>query len=164
MPLPDVRPEEPDESQLHFVVFQVATQNFAVQIGRVKEVLTYRTVTPLPEGPSFIEGVIESRGRLIPVVDLAKRLGAVCAADNGRRHILVLGVGKQMIAIIVDSVQRVLSVPTANVDPPPLMGHTGGTAFVLAVARSENQMYVVLDIEGLLATTQKITPDQLALS
>jgi purine-binding chemotaxis protein CheW len=160
MPLPRVRTEEPDESQLQFVAFQAGTQNFAVPIGQVKEVLSDRSVTPMPQGPSLLEGVIESRGKVIAVLDLSKSLGIVRTASESARHILVMSAGKQTVAIRVDCVQSVFTIPTGNVDPPPV----AGAPHVLAFARSDNQVYIVLDMERLLPSDEPLSPNQLAVS
>src|SRR3990172_8509984 len=161
MPPPDVRQEVTEENILQFVAFRVGMQSFAVEIHRIKEVLPYRTITSLPKAPSFLEGVIDLRGSLIPILDLRKRLGIAEIRNDAQTRILVLRIKRQKLGLVVDSVLRVLAVPVENIDPPPPVAQEKEASYVLAVARCQDELYVVLDPESFLAAEERISVEDL---
>jgi purine-binding chemotaxis protein CheW len=158
MPLPAVRPEEKEESLPQFVAFRAGSQDFAVEIHRVKEVLPYRAVTPLPHAPAVLEGVIELRGAVVPVLDLRRVLGFADAKPDAQSRILILRARKRTIGLLVDAVFRVITVSPDHIDPPP--EGFQGAGFVMAYARHESELYGILDPEKLLSTEQQTGLDQ----
>src|SRR3979490_2000828 len=105
-----------DEQQL--VVFQLGAELYGVDIARVHEIIRLQTVTRVPRAPSFVEGVINLRGKVIPVVDLRRRFGLPLADHTRATRPVVVEIGDQVVGIIVDSVSEVLRVSTATIEPP----------------------------------------------
>jgi purine-binding chemotaxis protein CheW len=133
---------------LQFVAFRVGTQQFAVEIHRVIEVRSYSTgITPLPGAPPFIEGMIEARGQLIPVMDMRKRLALPVIENTMQTRILIVRTEQKKIALIVDEADQVHTIPVENIHPPPEQG----SDFILAVAKQENFLLLILEVEKLLA-------------
>ena len=149
-----------EENLLQFVIFQVDSQNFALEIKRVKEILPRRKITVLPKAPAFLEGMIELRGSLIPVIDLRKRWGVSEIRNDSATRIIVLRVRKKKVGLIVDSVQRVLSVPIEDIDVPPDMTRSRGSEYILAVAKHQGELYLILDVDRLLSTEERTSLDE----
>jgi purine-binding chemotaxis protein CheW len=141
-------PHSKEEHTLQLVVFQTAAQNFALPIHGVQEILAYRKPTPLPQEAPYLEGMIELRGKVIPVFDLRKRLRMNEIANDSRTRIVVLRIKKKTIGLIVDSVQRVVTFRPENLQPAPDI-ETPYAEYVLAVASQEGELYVILDPEKL---------------
>jgi purine-binding chemotaxis protein CheW len=146
-----------DDSGLQFVIFQVGAQNFAVEITRVKEIQRYQQPTAIPKSPAFLEGVIEVRGNLIPVVDLRKRFEISPNPSDSRTRIIILRAVKRKVGIVVDAVHRVISIPLKDIKAPPAIAQAHGADPLLAVAKHKNELYVVLDLDRILSSVQRIS-------
>jgi purine-binding chemotaxis protein CheW len=137
---------------LQFVAFRIGTQQFAVEIHRVSEVITYSEITPIPGAPAFVEGMIDLRGQLLPVLDMRKRLGMAEIQNSMQTRILILRINRQKIGLIVDEADQVYTIPVEKIQPPP-----DGADYVLAVAKHQNVLVVVLDLERLLSGEERVS-------
>ena len=137
---------------LQFVAFRIGTQQFAVEIHRVSEVITYCEITPIPGAPAFVEGMIDLRGHLLPVLDMRKRFGMTEIQNTMQTRILILRVNRQKIGLIVDEADQVYTIPVEKIQPPP-----DGADYVLAVAKPQDVLVVVLDLERLLSGEEQIS-------
>ena len=146
-----------DDNGMQFVIFQVGAQNFAVEIKRVKEIQRYQQPTAIPKSPAFLEGVIEVRGNLIPVVDLRKRFEISPNPNDSRTRIIILRAVKRKVGIVVDAVHRVISIPFKDIKAPPAIAQAHGADPMIAVAKHKNELYVVLDLDRILSSVQKIS-------
>src|SRR5437762_8291418 len=113
--MPDVAANG-DEQQL--VVFSLGAELYGVEIARVHEIIRLQTVTRVPHAPAFVEGVINLRGRVIPVVDLRRRFGLPFADHTRASRIVVVEIGDQVVGIVVDGVSEVLRVNNTTIEPP----------------------------------------------
>ncbi|HEX6878806.1 MAG TPA: chemotaxis protein CheW, partial [Terriglobales bacterium] len=104
---------------LQIVGFRVGAETFGVPIQSVHEIVRMMDITAVPDAPVYIEGVINLRGKIIPVVDLRKRFGEKEIKSNKKNRILVAEIGGKMVGLVVDSASEVLKLPPADVDPPP---------------------------------------------
>src|SRR5437763_16976232 len=104
-----------DEQQL--VVFELGAELYGVEIARVHEIIRLQAVTRVPRSPAFVEGVINLRGKVIPVVDLRRRFGLPSAEHTRSSRIVVVEIGDQVVGIVVDGVSEVLRVNSATVEP-----------------------------------------------
>ncbi len=152
-----------DEAVLQFVIFSVGHQNFAVEINRVREILRYRRVTTLPKCPTFLEGVIDLRGSLIPIIDLRKRF-ELNAQVQSQTRIIVLRSRKKRIGLVVDAVQRVLHIPLRDIKAPPDIARAHSSEFMLAVAKYEDELYIILDLDSILSATEQLSLDKVKLA
>jgi len=131
--------------ELQFVAYRIGAQPFAIEIHRLTEVLGYTSITPLPGAPAFVEGMIDRRGDLVPVIDLRKRMGSQEIHNEMQTRILIVRMLQRKIGLIVDSADEVYTVPVENIKAPP-----EGSKFVQAVVKQENLWMIVLDLERLL--------------
>jgi purine-binding chemotaxis protein CheW len=145
------------DSPLQFVIFQVGAQAFGVEINRVREIQRFREITPLPKAPKFLEGVIEIRGALIPIVDLRKRFEISNYRNDSQTRIIILRAAGRRIGIVVDAVHRVLPIPMSDIKAPPSIARSHGADPIMAVAKHKNELYVILDLDRILSSAEKMT-------
>lgn len=142
-----------DEVQL--VVFQLNDETYGVDIGHVQEIIRMQNITPIPRTPEFIEGVINLRGRIIPVIDLHKRFRLPQAELTSNTRIMVVEMGRVTVGMIVDSVSEVLRLPTANIEPPPSMISGIDVAYLKGVGKWEDRLIILLDLERVLKESEQ---------
>jgi purine-binding chemotaxis protein CheW len=107
-------------------------------------------VTAVPDAPVYIEGVINLRGKIIPVVDLRKRFGEKTITGSKKNRILVAEVGSKMVGLVVDSASEVLKIPPADVDPPPNVFEEGELNYVTGVAKLGNRLIILVDLTKIM--------------
>lgn len=142
-----------DEVQL--VVFQLNDETYGVDIGHVQEIIRMQNITPIPRTPEFIEGVINLRGRIIPVIDLHKRFRLPQAELTSNTRIMVVEMSRVTVGMIVDSVSEVLRLPTANIEPPPSMISGIDVAYLKGVGKWEDRLIILLDLERVLKESEQ---------
>jgi len=133
---------------LQLVTFRLGKQEYAVDILRVQEVNRLVNITFMPNAGECIEGVINLRGRVIPIVSLRKKFGLDANDMDGKARILVIDAGRT-VGVIVDSVSEVLRLSTEAVEPPPSMARGGSVEYVKGVGKLENRLVMLLDVEKL---------------
>src|SRR3990167_3073332 len=140
---------------VQFVTCRIAHEEFALDVLSVQEINRMVEVTRVPKAPYFVEGVINLRGRIIPVLDLRRRFGlsAVDRTDDSR--IMVVLVRQRMVGLIVDEVVEVLRLPKVMIEPPPSVGSTAGAEFTQGVGRIDDRLLIVLDLNRLLLPNEQ---------
>ncbi len=135
---------------LHIVGFRVGSETFGVPISMVHEIVRVPAITAVPESPDCVEGVINLRGRIIPVVDLRKRFGEKSIASGKKNRILVAEVDSKMIGLIVDAASEVLKIPPSEVDPPPNVFEEGEVNYVTGVGKLGGRLIIMIDLTRIL--------------
>ena len=139
-----------DEEQV--VVFRLGQEEYAVSIAEVKEIIQYKGATKLPGTPDFLEGIINLRGKVIPVVDMAKQFGLSAAQISDRRAIIVETRGME-IAVIVDEVTEVLRLQSDAIEPAPDMAMVGG-AHVRGIGKTGERLLILLATDALFSSDE----------
>lgn len=145
------------EDQGQFLSFCLADEVYAIDLMILREIIGYGDLTNVPMMPDFIKGVINLRGRVVPVVDLAARLGGQMADVTKRTSIIIVEFydesddEKINIGIIVDSVDQVLYVSPDDIEPPPSFGAKIRTDFIQGMAKVDERFLVLLDISNVLS-------------
>ena len=154
--------ETTQSKELRLVSFQVSDREYAVDIANVVEIIYFKPVTPIPKAPAFIEGVIDLRGAVIPIVDLKKRLELVPDRRSGEKvsaqlsdYIVIVKIQDRLLGIVVDSIREVLQIGQDEIQPPHKIVHGKGAAFLIGVCKTEERLVLFLDIEALLSTDEK---------
>ncbi|MDI3316171.1 MAG: chemotaxis protein CheW [Bacillota bacterium] len=137
------------------VVLELDGQAYGADIGSVREVLAFQPVTRVPQAPSFVLGVINLRGRIIPVIDLRRRLGLAAAEPGPLSRIVVVEDGDELIGMLVDGVSEVLQVPADRIDPPGELVRGEDASFLRGVARLEDRLIIFLALERVLDAHQR---------
>ena len=141
------------KSDLQIVGFCIGKEMFGVSIALVHEIVRVPEVTAVPEAPDFVEGVINLRGRIVPVVDLRKRFGEKHIASHKKNRILVTEVEKRIVGVIVDATSEVLKLREEQVEPPPAdLVQDGETTYITGIARINQRLVILVDLKRILAT------------
>lgn len=143
------------DAEEQLVIFELANEVYGVDISRVQEIIRMTTITRLPRAPEFVEGVINLRGKVIPVVDLKKRFGLEQGDRTKASRIVVVDVGDHTIGMVVDAVSEVLRVPTEAVEPPSPVVTTIESDYIRGIAKLESRLIILLDLDKVLSWEDK---------
>ncbi len=136
-----------------YLTFTLGQEEYGVEILKVQEIRGYSAVTPIPNTPGYIKGVMNLRGTIIPVVDLRAKLGLAEAEYNQFTVIIVVMVGTKVMGLIVDSVSDVLNIPKADIQAAPDFGSDVEARFIQGMAKAGEKLVVLLDIDKVLNET-----------
>jgi purine-binding chemotaxis protein CheW len=142
-----------DEQQL--VVFQLGAELYGVEIARVHEIIRLQTVTRVPHAPAFVEGVINLRGKVIPVVDLRRRFGLPLAEHTRASRIVVVEIGDQVVGIVVDGVSEVLRVNKGTIEPPSPVVAGIESDYLHGIAKLPERLVILLNLDRVLARDER---------
>ena len=144
-----------DGELLQLVTFVVGDEEFAIPILTVQEINRMMEITRVPESPDCVDGVINLRGRIIPVVDIRKRFGLGAAEHGNDSRIIVVEVNDGVIGFTVDRVNEVLRVSADIVDPPPpMVCNHGGADYVQGVGKLDDRLLLMLDVNRLFSADE----------
>lgn len=149
-------------NELQLVSFDVANEEFAVDILAVHEINRMIELTRVPQSPPSVEGVINLRGKIIPVVDLRKRFELDVTDTTEHSRIIVVEVGPRVLGFVVDRVHEVLRIPDSIVEPAPSMTSSVDTDFIDGVAKLEDRLIILLDLAKLFGDASLDIPEQQA--
>jgi len=139
-----------------FIAFRVGVQEFCIDIMSVREIRGWTPATALPHAPSYVRGVINLRGSVLPVVDLAERLGFPPTDASARQVIIVVQVGAQIIGLLVDAVSDILTLTTETIQPTPEVASAFVKFFVLGMLAIDGRMIGVIELDSImLAETEE---------
>lgn len=141
-----------DERQL--VIFDLATEHYGVAIHTVREIIRMQNVTHVPDTPPYVEGVINLRGRVIPVVDLRRRFGLPETERGGDTRVLVVDIGGDEVGAIVDAVREVKRIPESTVEPAAALTTTEDSYYIEGVAKLDDRLLILLDLERALQAAE----------
>jgi purine-binding chemotaxis protein CheW len=139
----------PTTTPAQWLVFRLQGHDYALSIGEVIEVLRMVALTPMPESPAWLAGVVNLRGRIIPVIDLRRRLGLPSEAPGLSTPIIVTQTGGRPVGLIADSVSEVLALSADTMEQPDAL--TGNSRAVAAMARAGERLILALDLPWLVA-------------
>jgi purine-binding chemotaxis protein CheW len=143
------------ERELQIVVLNVKGQEFGIPIVNVQEIIRLVPVTKLPNSSQFVEGIINLRGKVIPIVDLRKRFGSLDPETGEQCRIVVVNPNEQVVGLIVDGVSEVLKIPVSNIDPPPAAVKEGAD-FITGIGKVGERLLILLDINRLFSTDEVV--------
>ena len=132
-------------------LFELGGETYGLDIGTVHEIIRMQPITRVPKAPFYVEGVINLRGKVIPVVDMRKRFGLETSERTKNNRIVVVAISGTTTGIIVDAVTEVLRIPNASVEPASSIVTAGETDYLQGIAKLENRMVILLDLGKVLA-------------
>lgn len=136
---------------IQLVTFRIGDGEYAVDIGKVQEINRYHDVTRMPNTPDYIEGIINLRGKVMPVINLAKVLG-LDGPQLKDAKIMIADIRGRVIGLIVDNVSEVLRISSSILEPPPALSNGKSGAIVRAIAKLEDRLLMLLDLDMLLVS------------
>jgi purine-binding chemotaxis protein CheW len=138
------------EKELQVVGFRIGNETYGVRIAAVREIVRVPEITSVPNAPEAIEGVINLRGKIIPVMDLRKRFGQAEIQSDKKNRILVVELDNKMLGLIVNSASEVLKIPPSDVEAPGSLFTDGESGYVTGVGKLKGRLIILLDIAKLL--------------
>ncbi|MBI9085186.1 MAG: purine-binding chemotaxis protein CheW [Desulfobacterales bacterium] len=139
-----------------YLTFALNEEEYGIGILTVKEIIGMMPITSVPQTPDFVKGVINLRGRVIPVVDLRSRFGMETVVATDRTCIVVVEInlngGKLTIGIVVDTVSEVLNIRADSIEDAPVFGTNIDTSYILGMAKIEGGVKILLDIDRVLSS------------
>ena len=143
-----------DSDLLQLTTFSISGEEFGVDILKVQEIIRMMDITKVPNAPYFVEGVINLRGRVIPIIDLRRRFKLPAKAADKDTRIIVIEIGSTTMGFIVDSVSEVLRIPANTVEPPPPVIAGINSEYIKGVGKLENKLLILLELDKLLNTRE----------
>ena len=138
------------DKELQVVGFRIGNETYGVRIAAVREIVRVPEITSVPNAPDTIEGVINLRGKIIPVMDLRKRFGLTEIHSDKKNRILVVELDNKLLGLIVNSASEVLKIPPSDVEAPGSLFTDGESGYVTGVAKLKGRLIILLDITKLL--------------
>ena len=135
--------------QRELITFEVGGQVFGLDIMAIREIRAWTPATRLPRVPHYVAGVVNLRGTVLPVIDLAARLGWEPTEPTPRHAIIVTQTGAKATGLIVDSVSDIVTIPTDSLQPPPVTANDSLITFLEGLAAIDEQMVMVLNLAAL---------------
>jgi purine-binding chemotaxis protein CheW len=142
------------EKELHLVGFRVGRETFGVPIAMVREIVRLPEITAVPNAADFIEGVINLRGKIVPVVDLRKRFKDAAPESGKKSRILVAEVEGQSVGLIVNSASEVLKIPPSEVEVPRNLFSEGELNYISGVGKLGGRLILILDLTKVLQRSE----------
>jgi purine-binding chemotaxis protein CheW len=138
------------EKELQIVGFRIGNETYGVRIASVKEIVRVPEITSVPNSPDFVEGVINLRGKIIPVMDLRKRFGLQEIQVDKKNRVLVVELENKLVGLIVSSASEVLKLPPSEIEAPGSVFAEGESSYVTGVGKLKGRLVILLDIARLL--------------
>ena len=138
------------EKDLQIVGFRVGRETYGVPITAVHEIVRVPEITAVPDAPSYLEGVINLRGKIVSIIDLRKRFGEAAAQPSNKNRILVTEVNGKLLGLVVDSASEVLKIARSDIEAPPALVQEGRLNCVTGVGKLKGRLIVLIDLARLL--------------
>lgn len=150
------------DKELQVVGFRIGRETFGLPISIVREIVRVPEITAVPNAPDYIEGVINLRGRIIPIVDLRKRFGQKTVESSKKNRIVVVEIGPRAFGLIVNSASEVLRIPPSEIEEPNSVFQEGELDFVTGVGKLKGRLVILLDVSKILKRGELSSLDEIA--
>ena len=144
----------PHDGELQLVTFRIGDEEFGVDILLVQEIIRMLQITMVPRAPFFIEGVINLRGKVIPVVNMRTRFNKPAVEHDADTRIVVMELEQKIVGFLVDGVSEVLRIPASIVEPPPPVVAGIGSEYIKGVGKLADRLLILLDLDHLLGEVE----------
>ncbi len=151
----DETQKKQDAELMQLVTFSIGEEEFGVDILKVQEIIRMMEITKVPRAPDFVEGVINLRGKVIPIIDLRKRFGLSTRDHDKHARIIVIEINNMIVGFVVDSVSEVLRIPSNTVEPPPPVVSGLESEYISGVGKLEDRLLILLDLDRLLSGEER---------
>jgi purine-binding chemotaxis protein CheW len=141
-----------------YLTFQLGAEEFGVQVLKVREIIGVQDITAVPQVPAWMKGVINLRGKVIPVADLRLKFGMESVPYNHRTCIVVVQLRSQgddvLMGVVVDGVSEVLNIAASEIEETPDFGASAPTPYILGLAKQKGKVKILLDLEQVLTSNE----------
>jgi len=139
------------DGEEQIVVFKLGEEDYGIEINQVREIIRKREITPVPRQPPYVEGVINVRGTIIPVVNLKKRFG-LPGDPSKQPHTIIVESGGGLVGILVDSVSEVIRVPQDRIHDPPSVSMSVDSQYLRGICRVGDRLLIYLNVKKVVST------------
>ncbi len=152
------------QTERQLVIFDLSVEAYGVDIGAVREIIRMQDITAVPRTPDFVEGVINLRGKVTPVVDLRKKLGVPVAERTEENRIVVMDIGGQDIGMVVDAVTEVLRIPGDSVEPPSSVVTGTDSDYLMGIVKLDSKLIILLNLAKVLSMQEQEELSEVAVA
>jgi len=144
--------EKPGNELIQLVSFSLDNEEYAVEVLKVREIIRMPDITHMPNTPHYAEGIINLRGKVIPVISLRKKFGLMDAEKDNHTRVIVMDISGELTGFIVDAVSEVIRISSAEVQPPPAAMAAGGVEqeYITVVINRSERLLILLDLDSLI--------------
>jgi purine-binding chemotaxis protein CheW len=144
------------EELLQLVSFKIGSEEYGIDILKVQEINRMPDITKVPQAPHYVDGVINLRGKVIPIINTRRKFNLEEKDNDKDTRIVVVDINGEVIGLVVDSVNEVLRIPNSIVEPPPNVTVDSGADYITGVARLEDRLLILLDLGKLIGETHHV--------
>lgn len=142
-------------SEKQYVIFTLDDEQYGVAISYVKEISEYKKSNKVPHTPLFIEGIIDYRGRVTPIINLRNKFQLPYQEPNSQTRIIIINLEEKQVGFLVDEASQVITISDDIIDPAPAMGKEIKEEFIHGIAKLEEQLVILLDLKKVLDEDEK---------
>lgn len=142
--------DDEDTQKDKFLTFNIKTEDYGIDIRHVTEIIGIQKITEVPDVPEFIKGVINLRGKVIPVMDVRCRFKLQPKEYDDRTCIIVVNINETTVGLVVDRVSEVVNIPENQIEPPPTVGKKGANCYIKGIGKIGDEVQILLDVNRLL--------------
>ncbi len=146
----DYLEEEEDTQKDKYLTFRISNEDYAIEIRHVTEIIGIQRITEVPDTPHYVRGIINLRGKVIPVIDVRTRFNLPGKEYGDRTCIIVVNLNDSATGLIVDEVSEVLSILEKNIDPPPTTNKGAKSRYINGIGKINDQVKIILNIDHIL--------------
>ncbi len=143
--------KEKSFSSIQIVCFKIGNEEYGIEILKVQEILKMPQITVLPKAAGFILGVMDLRGKILPIIDLSKRFGIEAIGNSESARAIVVKIKGRELALAIDSVSHVVKVDTNDIEPPPPIVKGISGKYIIGIAKVDDDFVVILDINQIFS-------------
>lgn len=146
-----------NDELIQLVSFMLAEEEYGVEVLKVREIIRMPTITKMPNTPPFVEGIINLRERVIPIISMRKRFGLMENENSNHTRIIIMDVGGNLTGFVVDSVSEVIRIRSSEIQPPPSMVMSGGIGqeFITGVFNHAERLLVIMDVDRMFSDEER---------
>lgn len=151
-------------SEKQYVIFKLEKEEYGIDIMAVKEISPYQEVFKVPNAPSFVEGVINFRGNVIPVISLRERFNMQKGIMDKDTRIIIISIGEKEIGFLVDEASQTITLNDEDIDPTPDVISGDSREFISGIAKLDNRLLILISLEKVLSKREKILINKMEVS
>lgn len=144
---------------IQLVSFMLADEEYGVEVLKVREIIRMPTITKMPNAPQHVEGIINLRGKVIPIISMRRRFGLMENENNSHTRIIIMDVAGTLTGFIVDAVSEVIRIRSSEIQPPPSMVMSGGIGqeFITGVFNHAERLLIIMDVDRMFSEDERET-------
>lgn len=148
-------------SEKQYVIFKLSKEEYGIDIMNVREIVQYQESVKVPNSPAFIEGIINYRGKVIPIICLKKKFGMGNSMNDANTRIIVINLNDKQIGFLVDEASQTVRIDDSNIDPTPEVISGIERKYITGVGKIDNRLVILIDLEKVLTDDDKVKIESL---